>query len=289
LRFLRYFLMANYEIRVERGTGANKKVEPVVREDEIYQWFIDKQNASICDYSGKPFDFIRKIVHNVDEYLGFRNGYGNDGKSNIRWTILNGYAVRHSACITYCYLRQATFPSPCSIISLVSCILKALDQPRMRLNDYRCTFRDRVKLGADCFRIMDGDCARRLGETMAKIWIVSQLTKSLIESYLSVTLTDHDLWLEATAHDRVSFELFPNSLSKGSPCLRSASSTLADMILFVLIETPIEPLILWRIYQQEERWTIVKWGTDIALVLRDFGGSSGGTCVCDRVPFYAAL
>src|SRR5207237_1305986 len=34
LRFLRYFLMANYEIRVKRGD----KTEAVVREDQIYDW-----------------------------------------------------------------------------------------------------------------------------------------------------------------------------------------------------------------------------------------------------------
>ena len=43
LRFLRYFLMANYVIKNERG-------DAVVREDEIYDWFIAKDNAALCDY-----------------------------------------------------------------------------------------------------------------------------------------------------------------------------------------------------------------------------------------------
>jgi hypothetical protein len=47
LRFLRYFLMANYVIKNDRG-------DAVVREDEIYDWFIAKDNAALCDYATSP-------------------------------------------------------------------------------------------------------------------------------------------------------------------------------------------------------------------------------------------
>jgi uncharacterized protein with ParB-like and HNH nuclease domain len=73
LRFLRYFLMSNYVIDNERG-------DAVVREDEIYDWFTDKQNAAVCDYAQKPFEFVRKIIRNVDQYLAYTNGCGNDSK-----------------------------------------------------------------------------------------------------------------------------------------------------------------------------------------------------------------
>ncbi|HEX7814998.1 DUF262 domain-containing protein [Dyella sp.] len=76
LRFLRYFLMANYVIKNERG-------DAVVREDEIYDWFKDKGNAALCDYAGKPFEFVRKVIRNVDHYLAFAAGLGNDGKPNL--------------------------------------------------------------------------------------------------------------------------------------------------------------------------------------------------------------
>jgi hypothetical protein len=76
LRFLRYFLMSNYRI-------PNKRGDAVVREDEIYDWFVDKGNAKMCNYSNKPFEFVRKIIRNVDHYLAFSDGRGNDGKSNI--------------------------------------------------------------------------------------------------------------------------------------------------------------------------------------------------------------
>ena len=42
MRFLHYFLMANYVIKNERS-------DAVVREDEIYDWFIAKDNAFLCD------------------------------------------------------------------------------------------------------------------------------------------------------------------------------------------------------------------------------------------------
>ena len=71
LRFLRYFLMASYRIVNPRG-------DAVVREDEIYDWFIDPQNAAMCNYAAKPFEFVRRIARNVDQYLAFIDGRGND-------------------------------------------------------------------------------------------------------------------------------------------------------------------------------------------------------------------
>ena len=76
LRFLRYFLMANYVIKNERN-------DAVVREDEIYDWLVKKDNAALCDYTSKPFEFVRKITRNVEHYLAFANRQGNDGKPNL--------------------------------------------------------------------------------------------------------------------------------------------------------------------------------------------------------------
>lgn len=75
LRFLRYVLMANYGIKNARG-------DAVVREDEIYSWFVDKDNAALCDYKNKPFEFVRKVIANVKHYLSFAEGKGNDGQDN---------------------------------------------------------------------------------------------------------------------------------------------------------------------------------------------------------------
>ena len=76
LRFLRYFLMANYKITNARG-------DAVVREDEIYDWLTNEDNAAFCDYASKPFQFVRKIISNVELYLAFSAGYGNDNKPSI--------------------------------------------------------------------------------------------------------------------------------------------------------------------------------------------------------------
>ncbi len=73
LRFLRYYLMANYKI-------TNK--DSIVREDEIYDWFVNKDNAKLCEYDEKPFEFVRKIIRNVESYLAFSEGQGNDGHAN---------------------------------------------------------------------------------------------------------------------------------------------------------------------------------------------------------------
>jgi len=76
LRFLRYFLMASYRIENIRKDG-------IVREDEIYDWFINKTNASLCDYQNKPFEFVRKIIRSVENYTAFAAGKGNDGQDNL--------------------------------------------------------------------------------------------------------------------------------------------------------------------------------------------------------------
>ena len=76
LRFLRYFLMANYVIKNERG-------DSVVREDEIYDWFVVGENAALCDYANKPFEFVRKVTRNVEHYLAFASGLGNDNKPSL--------------------------------------------------------------------------------------------------------------------------------------------------------------------------------------------------------------
>lgn len=76
LRFLRYFLMANYEVKNARG-------DAVVREDEIYDWLTDKANATAVGYGEKPFDFVRKLTRNVELYLQFADGRANDGQPSV--------------------------------------------------------------------------------------------------------------------------------------------------------------------------------------------------------------
>lgn len=103
LRFLRYFLMANYTIKNQRG-------DAVVREDEIYDWFIAKDNAALCDYAGKPFEFVRKVIRNVEHYLAFANGLGNDGKPSLAMDSLKRLAGGAFSLHYVLLLAAANFP-----------------------------------------------------------------------------------------------------------------------------------------------------------------------------------
>jgi hypothetical protein len=105
LRFLRYFLMANYVIKNDRG-------DAVVREDEIYDWFVAKDNAALCDYANKPFEFVRKVIRNVEHYLAFANGMGNDGKPSLAMDSLKRL-TGGAFSLHYVLLLAATnFPKP---------------------------------------------------------------------------------------------------------------------------------------------------------------------------------
>lgn len=105
LRFLRYFLMANYVIKNERG-------DAVVREDEIYDWFVAKDNAVLCDYAHKPFEFVRKVIRNVEHYLAFANGMGNDGKPSLAMDSLKRLAGGAFSLHYVLLLAAANFPKP---------------------------------------------------------------------------------------------------------------------------------------------------------------------------------
>ncbi|WP_399680251.1 DUF262 domain-containing protein [Xenophilus sp.] len=105
LRFLRYFLMANYVIKNDRG-------DAVVREDEIYDWFVDKDNAALCDYANKPFEFVRKVIRNVEHYLAFSNGRGNDGKPSLAMDSLKRLAGGAFSLHYVLLLAAANFPKP---------------------------------------------------------------------------------------------------------------------------------------------------------------------------------
>lgn len=105
LRFLRYFLMANYVIKNARG-------DAVVREDEIYDWFVAKGNAALCDYEAKPFEFVRKVIRNVDHYLAFANGLGNDGKPSLAMDSLKRLAGGAFSLHYVLLLAAANFSKP---------------------------------------------------------------------------------------------------------------------------------------------------------------------------------
>jgi len=86
LRFLRYFIMANYDIA--------KVKDGVLREDQIYGWLRD--NNDQCMYEEKPFQFVDKMKHDVTLYVKFRKpqdgSAGNVHLKNV--TMLAGKSYK---------------------------------------------------------------------------------------------------------------------------------------------------------------------------------------------------
>ena len=83
-----------------------------MREDEIYDWFVDKDNAALCDYANKPFEFVRKVIRNVEHYLAFGKGLGNDGKPSLAMDSLRRLAGGAFSLHYVLLLAAANFPKP---------------------------------------------------------------------------------------------------------------------------------------------------------------------------------
>ena len=77
LRFLRYFIMANYD--------TSKSKDGILREEQIYSWL--STNNDQCKYEEEPFKFVQKMKDNVDIYVKCRqpenNQNGNVHLKNI--------------------------------------------------------------------------------------------------------------------------------------------------------------------------------------------------------------
>ena len=86
LRFLRYFIMANYDVSGEP--------DGILREDRIYDWL--SHNNSQCHYEEQPFEFVHKMQENVDRYLDCLrpkdSDYGNIHLKNI--PLIAGWSYR---------------------------------------------------------------------------------------------------------------------------------------------------------------------------------------------------
>jgi len=77
LRFLRYFVLANYD---NYKTVANKPLQ----EDEIYDWF--RKNADVLGIDQRPLEFLHLLLTNADDYRGFAEG-NNPSKEENRFLL----------------------------------------------------------------------------------------------------------------------------------------------------------------------------------------------------------
>ena len=73
LRFLRYFIMANYP-SINNGQRGD---ENTIREDEIYKWMAS--HADVCGYNKDPFKFVELLLENARCYVYFANGKDKNG------------------------------------------------------------------------------------------------------------------------------------------------------------------------------------------------------------------
>lgn len=71
LRFIRYFIMSNYDIDVREYPGG------VVREDAIYDWFI--KNDAQCQYQKTPLKFVDLLKECETSYVSFIEGRDRNG------------------------------------------------------------------------------------------------------------------------------------------------------------------------------------------------------------------
>ena len=97
--------MANYKIENDRS-------DYTVREDEIYDWFINKKNAALCDYEQKPFEFVRKIIRNVERFIDYSSGKGNDDLPNMHMDNLRSLCGGAFSLHYILLLAASNLPKP---------------------------------------------------------------------------------------------------------------------------------------------------------------------------------
>lgn len=112
LRFLRYYVMANYEVRDAKGKN-------VLREDDIYSWFTDKRNVAATGHVSDPFRFVDELRTNVDRYIAFLRKHDPYDDPSIALTNL-GYLTGTAFSQHYVLLLAAAPCRPAVFAHLVA-------------------------------------------------------------------------------------------------------------------------------------------------------------------------
>ena len=95
--------MANFKVK-------NHRSDAVIREDEIYDWLVDKDNAVMCGYKDDPFAFVRKIIRNVEQFIGFTQGRANDGQVSLAMGSMQQLCGSAFSLHYVLLLAASTFP-----------------------------------------------------------------------------------------------------------------------------------------------------------------------------------
>jgi len=64
----------------------------------------------LCNYANKPFEFVRKVIRNVEHYLAFANGQGNDSKPSLAMDSLKRLTGGAFSLHYVLLLAAASFP-----------------------------------------------------------------------------------------------------------------------------------------------------------------------------------
>lgn len=80
LRFLRYYIMANYEIEGPKST---------LREDDIYSWITEPRNADKINYVNRPVDFVIDLTQSAKLYVQYFRGVDKTGPNPVLQNIRN--------------------------------------------------------------------------------------------------------------------------------------------------------------------------------------------------------
>ena len=73
---------------------------------------IANDNAALCDYQGKHFEFVRKVIRSLEYYLAFTNGLGNHGKPSLAMDSLKQLAGGAFSLHYVLLLATANYPTP---------------------------------------------------------------------------------------------------------------------------------------------------------------------------------
>lgn len=84
----------------------------MVREDEIYDWLVDRDNAALCNYKADPFGFVRKVTANVNQFIGFTEGRANDGLGSAAMDSMQQLCGAAFSLHYVLLLAASNFPKP---------------------------------------------------------------------------------------------------------------------------------------------------------------------------------
>jgi hypothetical protein len=108
LRFLRYYIMAHYDLETSRS----------LREDEIYDWFT--KNSRIAGLDDQPLGFVKALIDCASSWANFLNARDVNGAENPylkNLTLLSGAARQHFVLlIAGRHLEQKLFSKLCRAI-----------------------------------------------------------------------------------------------------------------------------------------------------------------------------